>query len=99
MSARVRSVLAATAVAAVLSYGLSGHGAPQMSDHDGQGGAAVGLCLLLACALGLAAMPRPEAPHAPVAREAVAIAVDSPLPAPLDGRARASPSAIQRFRN
>ena len=100
MSARrVRSLLAATTVAAVLSYGLAGHGLPQMSSHEGMAGAAAGLCLLLATALGLAAMPRPDAHHTPVLREAAPIAVASPPPAPLDGRARASPTALQRFRN
>ncbi len=63
---RVRSLLAATAVAAVLSYGLAGHGLPQMSSHDGMAGAAAGLCLLLATALGFAAIPTPNAHHTPV---------------------------------
>ena len=95
----VRSLLAATAVAAVLSYGLAGHGLPQMSSHDGMAGAAAGLCLLLATALGIGAMSRPEPQHTPVVREAVAIAVGSPPALPLDERARASPVALQRFRN
>jgi hypothetical protein len=100
MSARrVRSLLAATAVAAVLSYGLSAHGLPEMSSHDGMAGAAASVCLLLATALGFAALPRPGAHRTPLLREAAPIAVDSPPPAPLDGRARASPSALQRFRN
>jgi hypothetical protein len=96
---RVRSLLAATAVAAVLSYAVAGHGVPQMSSHDGMAGTAAGLCLLLATALAFTAMPRPELEHAPVAGEAVAIVVDSPPPAPPDGRGRASPAALQRFRN
>ena len=96
---RVRSVLAATAVAAVLSYGLSGHGLPQMSSHDGMAGAAAGLCLLLAAALGVAAMRRPEPHHTPTVRDTAPIAVAPPPPAPLDVRARASPAAPQRFRN
>lgn len=96
---RVRSLLAATAVAAILSYGLAGHGLPQMSSHDGMAGAAAGLCLLLATVLAFASMPRPEAHHAPALRDTSAIAVAPPPPAPVDGRARASPSTLQRFRN
>jgi hypothetical protein len=100
MSARrVRSLLAATAVAAVLSYGLTGHDLPQMSSHDGMAGAAAGLCMLLATALVCAALPTPAAHHTPVLGEAAPIAVVSAPRAPLDGRARASPSALQRFRN
>jgi hypothetical protein len=96
---RVRSLLAVTAVAAVLSYGLSAHGLPQISSHDGMAGAAAGLCLLLATALAFAAIPTPGAHHTFVLHEAAPIAV-SPAPrAPLDGRARASPSTLQRFRN
>jgi hypothetical protein len=98
-ASRVRCLLATTAVAAVLSYGLSGHGLPQMSSHDGMAGAAAGLCLLLATALAFAAMPTPGAHYTPVLREAAPIAVPSAPRAPLDGRARASPSALQRFRN
>jgi hypothetical protein len=95
---RIRSLLAATAVAAVLSYGLSGHGLPQMS-HEGMAGAAAGLCVLLATALVFAAVPKPSSPRTPLLREAAPIAIASPPDAPLDGRARASPSALQRFRN
>lgn len=57
--ARIRPLLAATAVAAVLAYGLSGHALPQKSGHDGMAGAATGLCLLLVTVLGLAAAPKP----------------------------------------
>jgi hypothetical protein len=100
MSARrVRSVLATTAVAAVLAYGLSGHSLPPMSSHDGMASAAAGLCLLLATALAFAATPKPETQPSPVLREAAPIAVPSPPDAPLDGRARASPSTLERFRN
>jgi len=100
MSARrVRSLLAVTAVAAVLSFGLSGHGLPQMSSHDGMAGAAAGLCMLLATALAFTAIPTPRPHHTPVLREATPIAVPPAPRARLDGRARASPSALQRFRN
>jgi hypothetical protein len=97
-ASRVRSLLAVTAVAAVLSYGLSGHGLPQMSSHDGMAGAAAGLCLLLATALVCAALPT-RAHHTPVLGEAAPVALGSAPRPPLDGRARASPSALQRFRN
>lgn len=98
-AAQIRPLLAATAVAAVLSYGLSGHGLPQMSSHDGMAGAATGLCLLLATALAYAAVPKPQ-PHQPtlVANTAPNYVGPQPRP-PLDCRARASPSTLQRFRN
>jgi hypothetical protein len=98
-TARIRSGLAATAVVAVLSYGLTGHGLPEMVSHDGIAGATAGLCLLLVTVLGLAAAPKPETNHAAVVTDAVPWFVDPPPPPPLDGRARASPSALQRFRN
>ena len=95
---RIRPLLAAAAVAAVLADGLSGHGLPQLS-HDGMAGAAAGLCLLLATAVAYAAAPRP-APHPPaVVADAAPARVAAPASPPLDGRARASPIALQRFRN
>jgi hypothetical protein len=100
MSARrVRLLLAATAVAAVFSYGLSGHSLPQMSSHDGMAGATAGLCLLLATALAFAATAKPDDPRTALLREAAPIVLGRPPEPPLDGRARASPSALQRFRN
>jgi hypothetical protein len=98
MTGRIRSLLAASAVAAVLFYGLSGHGLPHAS-HDGMLGAAAGLCLLLVTALRYAAVPEPERTHPTVLTAAVPIAVATPLPALPDAGARASPSALQRFRN
>lgn len=98
-TARIRSVLSATAAAAVLSYSLSGHGLPQLDSHDGMAGATAGLCLLLATVLVYVAAPTPAvrtvfvATHGSPARSSA-----PPLP-PLDGRARASPAALQRFRN
>lgn len=96
---RIRSLLAATAVAAVLSYGLSEHSLPQMSSHDGMAGAAAGLCLLLVTVLGYIAAPKPQAPRPVVVAEATPGYLEPPPRPPLDGRARASPSALQRFRN
>lgn len=98
-TARIRPLLAATAVAAVLSYSLSGHGLPQMSGHDGMAGATAGLCLLLVTVLGCVAAPKPEADHPSVVTDAAPGYVEPPPRPPLDGRARASPSALQRFRN
>jgi len=97
-TARIRPLLAATAAAAVLSYGLSGHGLPQMTSHDGMVGATAGLCLLLATVLVYAAMPEPETHEPSVVMDAAPNYVDPPQ-RPLDGRARASPSSLQRFRN
>ena len=96
---RVRALLAVTAAAAVLSYGLGSHALPQMSGHDGMAGAAAGLCLLLATALVVAVVARPEARGARVRCITAAIAFSAPPPPPLDGRSRASPSALGRFRN
>jgi hypothetical protein len=98
-TAGIRSLLAATAVAAVLSYGLSGHGLPQMSSHDGMAGAGAGLCLLLAAAVGYIAAPKPEAQHPTVVTDTVPTYLDPPSRSLLDGRARASPTALQRFLN
>jgi hypothetical protein len=96
--AGIRSLLAATATAAVLSYGLSGHGLPQMS-HDGMAGAGAGLCLLLAAALGCIAAPKPEAHHPVIVMDAAPTYLDPAPHPPQDGRARASPTALQRFLN
>jgi hypothetical protein len=98
-AARMRPLLAATAVAAVLAYGLSGHGLSQMSSHDGMAGASVGLCLLLVTLVGYVAAPRPAAHQPAIVRYASARDVDRPSRPLFDGRARASPSALQRFRN
>lgn len=100
MSARVRSLLAATAIAAVLSHGLVGHGLPQVSGSDGMAGVAAGLCVLLATGLGLMATVRPAAHAIPARPESVAVAHARPMSlAPVDIGARASPTALMRFRN
>lgn len=92
-------MLAAIAVAGVLSYGLLGHGLSQVSGHDGMIGASAGLCLLLVTVLGYAATPKPEAPHPAVVENLARPYMGPPPRPPLDARARASPSALQRFRN
>ena len=94
---RVRSLLAATAVVTVLFYGFSGHSVPHIS-HDGMAGATVGLCLLLVTALGYAAIRRPERSRAVVVSAGAPYVRRSPLML-LDGRTRASPSVLSRFRN
>jgi hypothetical protein len=64
-TAPIRSLLAASAVAAVMIHGLSGHGLPQ-SSHDGMAGAIAALCLLLATALAYATpSPGNHTPRAP----------------------------------
>jgi hypothetical protein len=98
LSVRIRSLLAATAVAAVLSYGFFGH-AHSPSSHNGMAGATVGLCLLLVTVLGFATRPKPAAHHLAVVADAARTYVGLRLRPPLDGRARASPRTLQRFRN
>lgn len=96
-TARIRAVLAATAATALVAHGLSGHGLPRMTDE--MAGATAGLCLLLATAVACVAAPRPEA-HEPVAVGDAGLADLAATPGPpVDGRARASPSTLQRFRN
>jgi hypothetical protein len=98
-TARIRTLLAATAVAAILSYGFFGHALPQMSSHDDMAGATAGLCLLLVTVLGYVAGPKPET-HGVALIPGVAPSYVGPhARPPLDARARASPSALQRFRN
>ena len=96
---RIRSLLAATAVATVLTHGLSGHSLPQASSHDGMAGAVSGLCLLLVTVLGYIAAPKPQAHRPTVVTDALPGYAEPPPRPPLNGRARASPSALQRFRN
>jgi hypothetical protein len=97
--ARIRSLLAATAVAAVLAHGVSGHGLSQMS-HDGMASAAVGLCLLLVTVVPYVVTRRSERAASPVVVESqLRQEASAPPTFPLDARARASPPALQRFRN
>ena len=87
VSARgIHPLLATTAVVAVLSYGLSSHGALNTSSHDGMAGAAAGLCLLVATVLASVAFLRPPAQHLSVVRDATAIVVESPPRLPLAAR-------------
>jgi hypothetical protein len=95
----LRSLLVTVAAATVLAYGAAGHSLPQVTSHDGMAGATVGLCLLLVTVLGLVALPRPDGRPRPIRRVAVAVPEAVLALPPLDGRARASPSSLQRFRN
>jgi hypothetical protein len=97
-TARIRSLLAVTAIAAVFAYGLSGHGLPQIG-HDGMAGAGAGVCFLLAAALACVVMPRPERRPAVLVFDAAPRYGDAPARPPLDARARASPASLQRFLN
>ncbi|HEX9284424.1 MAG TPA: hypothetical protein VF879_02040 [Nitrospirales bacterium] len=99
MKLPLRSLLAAAAAAAVLAYGAAGHGLPQVSSHEGMAGSTIGICLLLVTVLGLNAMPRPDGPPRQIRPVALPVPDLAPAGTPLDGRARASPSALQRFRN
>ena len=94
----IRRLLAVTAVAAVVAYGLSGHGLPHL-DHDAIAGAAGGLCLLLATVVVYAAPPKPAVRRVVLVEDAVTTYVAAPADAAPDGRARASPIALHRFRN
>ena len=90
---------ASVATATILLYALAGHGLHDLTADDGVSSAAAGLCLLLVTVVVYVAVVRPE-----VFRQAV-VAVGPPThlapPEPLraDRRARASPVALQRFRN
>jgi hypothetical protein len=97
---RIRLVLAAAAAAAaVVTYGMFGHTLPQLDSHDAMPGAAAGLCLLLVTALGYVALGKREVERrALVVNAALGYVPPAPRP-PFDGRARASPSVLQRFRN
>ncbi|MBA3716854.1 MAG: hypothetical protein H0W87_01325 [Actinobacteria bacterium] len=93
---RVHAGLATIAVAAILLYGFAGHG-PLYMNQDGMTGAA-GICLLVVTLLGCVAAARPEAHRFPLSIAAV-LSVGADVPRSPDGRARASPRILQRFRN
>jgi hypothetical protein len=97
-AARLRPLLATTAVAAVLVYGLSGHGTAHMS-HEEMAGAAAGLCLLLATAVAYTAAPKPATHQRAFVADAAPTFVAALQRRPVDARARASPVSLQRFRN
>lgn len=94
----IRPLLATTAAAAVLTFGLSGHGLPPQS-HDAMSGAAVGVCVLLATALARLRTPPFEAAAPALATEATRALEATTAAAPADRRSRASPRTLKRFRN
>lgn len=96
---RSSSLVAAVAVSAVVLYGLAGHGLLHIESQDGIAGAAAGLCLVLVTMLGCIAVPRPEVLWKAVVTVGPRAHGGPPEPPRADGRARASPVTLQRFRN
>ena len=96
---QMRMLILAIVVAALLLYGASGHGPHQLSADEGMAGAVAGLCLLLFTVLGYAARARMPTPEEPRRTEAVLVPPTWPPQIAVDRRARASPRALQRFRN
>ena len=96
---RMRTLILAIVVAALLLYGASGHGPHQMSTDEGMAGAVAGLCLLLFTVLGSAVRTRIPTNDEPRRAEAVLVTPTRPVQIAVDRRARASPSILQRFRD
>ena len=92
-------LILAIVVAALLLYGASGHGPHQMSADEGMAGAVAGLCLLLFTVLRYAARTRMPTHEEPQRSEAVLVTPAPSVRIAVDRRARASPRALQRFRN
>jgi hypothetical protein len=99
MRIALRPLVAALAAATVLAYGAAGHAAPQLDSHEGMAGSTFGLCLLLATFIARLATPPPVGAPRALRTVSVPAASSAWAPAPVDGRARASPSTLQRFRN
>lgn len=97
--ASIRPILAAVAAAAVLGYAYAGHALPQMDAHNGMAGAAVGLCLLLTTVVARVVLSRRDLAPVPVGLLEWAAPHPEPTLPPPDGRGRASPRRLQRFRN
>ena len=92
-------VVSTIVVVVLLAYGLAGHAPHQASADAEMAGAVAALCLLLVTVLGSAAVPRP-APRPESHGEGRLSPLEPRLPLPVvDGRARASPDMLQRFRN
>ena len=98
-SARSRSLVVTIAVSVVVLYLLAGHGLLHVNGPEGMAGAAASLCLVLVTVLGCIAVPKPEELRNSVATASATALGRLPEPPPVDGRARASPAALQRFRN
>ena len=97
--ARSRSAVATIAVSVVVLYLLAGHGLLHANVPEGMTGAAASLCLVLVTVLGCIAVPKPEELRNSVATASLTGLGSLLEPPPADGRARASPVALQRFRN
>lgn len=95
---RMRMLIVAS-VAAMLLYGATGHGPHQIGADDGMTGAVVGLCLLLFTVLGYATHARAPTHAEPRRAQAVLAMPTRPVQIAIDRRARASPRALQQFRN
>jgi len=95
---RTRVLLLTLVVAALLLFG-AGHGPHQMSANEGMAGAVTGLCLLVATVLAYTARPRVPTNDEPRRAEVLLFTPTQPAQIAVDRRARASPSALQRFRN
>lgn len=96
---RMRILILAIVVAALLLYGASGHGPHQMNTDESMAGAVAGLCLLLFTVLGYAARTRIPTHDEPRRTEAVLVTPTRLVQLAVDRRARASPSTLQRFKN
>lgn len=96
-----RRALAITAAAVVLLYFGGGHSAGTMAaDHDGMAGAEAGICLVLVAFLIVTAFPQRALQQTPLHATAPASPpVASDASRRPDGRSRASPIRLQRFRN
>ena len=95
---RTRVLILTLVVAALLLYG-AGHGLHQMSADEGMASALTGLCLLVATVLGYTARPKVPTNGEPRFAEVLLVMPTQPAQIAVDRRARASPSALQRFRN
>lgn len=86
-------------IAAMLLYGATAHGLHQMSTDEGVAGAVTGLCLLVVSVLVYAARQQVLTNDEPRRAEVLLTTPTQPAQIAVDRRARASPSALQRFRN
>ena len=96
-----RRLLAILAVASVLLYVGGGHSAGTMAAaHDDMAGAEAGICLVLVTLLIVAAVPQRPGQQTPLHAFAPASShAGSDTRRRPDGRSRASPIRLQRFRN
>jgi len=96
---RARLLMSTMVVATLLMYGAAGHGLHQMSTDEAMAGAVAALCLLLVTVLGCATVRRPDTDSNFRFRARPTTLIPWPPGQAIDRRARASPSALQCFRN